>query len=70
MRIVEWGGLTIATAVCLNAGMPAVDDHWGDGPFLLAADIPVGAVRTLRDKGSEVWPGAWSAAHVMVNAGL
>jgi len=53
----------------VHSETPAVDEHWGDGPFLLAADIPVGAMRALRDRGSEVWPGAWSADHVRVVTG-
>lgn len=36
----------------------------GDGPLLIARDIPVGALRRMRQGGAEVWPGAWSAAHV------
>ena len=48
------------------AETPAVGMHWGEGPFLVAPDIPVGAIRALRERGSEVWPGAWSAGHVRV----
>lgn len=54
----------------VHSETPAVEDHWGEGPFLVASDIPVGEIRALRDRGSEVWPGAWSAGHVTVNPGL
>lgn len=52
----------------LFADIPAVEEHPGDGPFLLAEEVPVGTVRALRGAGSEVWPGAWSADHVRVVA--
>lgn len=48
------------------AETPPIDRHWGDGAMLLARDIPVGAIRALRERGSEVWPGAWTAGHVRV----
>ncbi|MEJ2677012.1 MAG: nitrilase-related carbon-nitrogen hydrolase [Acidihalobacter sp.] len=35
-----------------------------DGPLLIARDIPVADLRRMRQGGAEVWPGAWSAAHV------
>ena len=41
----------------------------GDGPFLIARDIPVGLIRQKRAGAAEVWPGAWSAAHVRVLTG-
>lgn len=53
----------------VHSETPAVEDHWGDGPFLLARDIPVGAIRALRDSGSEVWPGAWTATHIAIRSG-
>jgi predicted amidohydrolase len=52
----------------VHSETPAVEDHWGDGPFLLARDIPVGAIRALRDSGSEVWPGAWTAGHIAIRS--
>jgi len=48
------------------AETPAVGEHWGEGPMLIARDLPVGAIRVLRDRGSEVWPGTWGAGHVRV----
>ena len=36
----------------------------GDGPMLIARDVPVGACRALRRAGAEAWPGPWSADHV------
>jgi len=38
----------------------------GDGPFLIARDIPISEIRKKRAGEAEVWPGAWSAAHVSV----
>lgn len=38
----------------------------GDGPFLIARDIPIGEIRRKRAGEAEVWPGAWSAAHITV----
>lgn len=43
------------------AGMSATD---GDGPLLIARDIPLGQLRRTRNEDAEVWPGAWSASHV------
>ena len=51
------------------AETPAVEGHWGDGPFLVVPDVPVGAIRALRARGAEVWPGGWSADHVRVRTG-
>lgn len=42
---------------------PPVDGKGGEEPFLVA-DVPVATVRRLRKGGAEVWPGAWSAAHI------
>jgi predicted amidohydrolase len=41
----------------------------GEGPLLLARDLPLGTIRALRHGGAEVWPGAWSAAHVRLVRG-
>lgn len=38
----------------------------GPGPYLLCRDLPLGLVRRLRREGAEVWPGAWSAAHLVI----
>ncbi len=35
-----------------------------EGPLLIVADIPIAEIRALRNGAAEVWPGAWSAAHV------
>ena len=51
------------------AETPAVEGHWGDGQFLVVHDVPVGAIRALRARGAEVWPGGWSADHVRVRTG-
>jgi predicted amidohydrolase len=44
------------------------DGKQGDGPFLIARDIPLEIIRQKRAGAAEVWPGAWSAAHVSVTA--
>jgi predicted amidohydrolase len=36
----------------------------GAGPMLIASDLPIGLVRSLRRGKAEVWPGAWAADHV------
>lgn len=38
----------------------------GDGPLLIARDIPFAEIRRLREAGAEVWPGAWRADHIAV----
>ncbi|WP_119460495.1 nitrilase-related carbon-nitrogen hydrolase [Rhodospirillaceae bacterium SYSU D60014] len=38
----------------------------GPGPMLIARDLPVGLVRRLRQGDAEVWPGAWSAEHIVI----
>jgi predicted amidohydrolase len=38
----------------------------GAGPMLIASDLPVGLVRELRRGKAEVWPGAWTADHVLL----
>ena len=45
---------------------PGFDDG-ADGPLLIAEDVPVGLIRSLRNGDAEVWPGGWSAAHVSVH---
>jgi len=45
---------------------PTFDDG-GDGAMLVAKDVPVGLVRTLRNGDAEVWPGGWSADHIVIN---
>lgn len=52
----------------------AVEALWsaqvdGPGPLVLARDVPVGTIRELRHRGSEVWVGAWDAAGVDVREG-
>ncbi|MEJ8474526.1 nitrilase-related carbon-nitrogen hydrolase [Roseibium algae] len=37
----------------------------GENPFLFVT-VPVGKVRQLRDGEAEVWPGAWTAGHIVV----
>lgn len=38
----------------------------GDGPLLIARDLPVAEIRRLRHGAAEVWPGAWDAGHVKI----
>jgi len=44
--------------------IPALAEHEGDGPLMIAHDIPIAEIRRLRDTGAEVWPGAWRADHI------
>ena len=44
---------------------PTFDDG-ADGEVLIAKDVPIGLVRTLRNGEAEVWPGGWTAGHVSV----
>lgn len=38
----------------------------GAGPMLIASDLPIGLVRSLRRGKAEVWPGAWPADAVTI----
>ena len=53
-----------------STGVPAALSPTGRttglGPMLVASDLPVGIIRELRRGRAEVWPGAWSADHVIV----
>ncbi|MFO1070968.1 MAG: nitrilase-related carbon-nitrogen hydrolase [Geminicoccaceae bacterium] len=54
-----------------HAGV-AVEALWaartdGDGPLVLARDLPLGTVRALRHGDAEVWPGAWSADRIRIS---
>lgn len=40
----------------------------GDGPLLIVKDLPIAEIRALRGGKAEVWPGAWKADHVTVEA--
>ncbi|MEO1200609.1 MAG: nitrilase-related carbon-nitrogen hydrolase [Pseudomonadota bacterium] len=51
----------------IHAELPAVGTDDGDGPFLIARDVPIGAIRKLRSGAAEVWPGAWPGDHVTVS---
>jgi predicted amidohydrolase len=48
----------------IHAEIPMLAESEGDGPLLIARDVPVGACRALRRAGAEAWPGPWSADHV------
>lgn len=43
-----------------------LDRAEGEGPILLAKDLPLAAIRASRHGQAEVWPGAWRADHVDV----
>ncbi|MDX1711029.1 MAG: nitrilase-related carbon-nitrogen hydrolase [Rhodovibrionaceae bacterium] len=45
--------------------LPPRDFDDGPGPMLVA-EVPVAAIRALRNGAAEVWPGAWSAEHVEI----
>lgn len=49
----------------LGATAPVGEDP-GDGPLLIARNIPFAEIRRLREAGAEVWPGAWRADTVTV----
>ncbi|MGF1592205.1 MAG: nitrilase-related carbon-nitrogen hydrolase [Kiloniellaceae bacterium] len=49
----------------LDAVAPRGEDD-GDGPLLIARDIPIAEIRRLREAGAEVWPGAWRADHIAI----
>ncbi|MBD8875633.1 nitrilase-related carbon-nitrogen hydrolase [Roseibium polysiphoniae] len=55
----ELGFTGVAGAISATDGMAAEE------PFLIAK-VPVGTVRALRAGGGEVWPGGWSADHIVV----
>jgi predicted amidohydrolase len=48
----------------IHAAIAMIAETDGDGPMLIARDVPVGACRRLRRSGAEAWPGPWSADHV------
>lgn len=47
---------------------PATDGRQGE-EFFDIVDIPLGAVRDLRTRGGEVWPGSWQAADLRLAEG-
>lgn len=49
----------------LSAIPPQGEDD-GDGPLLIARDIPFAELRRLRETGAEVWPGAWRGDHIAI----
>lgn len=46
--------------------IPARRAVQGPGEMLLARDLPLGLIRSMRAGRAEVWPGAWSAEHVEI----
>ena len=48
----------------IHTEIPMLKETGGDGPLLIASDVPVGACRALRRAGAEAWPGPWDADHV------
>lgn len=49
------------------AAIPGAPTADGDGPMLIAKDVPVGFIREIRQGGrAEVWPGAWDADGVSI----
>ena len=51
----------------VHAEIPMLAESDGDGPLLIARDVPVGACRALRRNGAEAWPGPWDAGHVRLD---
>ena len=41
-----------------------LDSGDGVGPLVVVRDVPLGAIRSLRRRGGEVWPGAWDAGGI------
>jgi predicted amidohydrolase len=52
--------------VGLHDQIPPADSAEGEGPMLIARDVPIAEIRRLRGGAAEVWPGAWVADHVTV----
>jgi predicted amidohydrolase len=52
--------------VLADTGPLEPDD--GAGPLVVVGDVPLGAIRALRRSGAEVWPGAWDAGDVRIEA--
>lgn len=50
------------------AAIDPMGEHHGDGPILVAADLPVDTIRHLRAGAAEVWPGAWRADRLSIEA--
>ncbi|MCR9218627.1 MAG: nitrilase [Alphaproteobacteria bacterium] len=49
------------------AAVPGAAEAEGDGPMLIAKDVPVGLIRAIRAGGrAEVWPGAWESDGVTI----
>jgi predicted amidohydrolase len=48
----------------LGPALLAEDGGQGDGPLLIASNLPVGHCRALRQGAAEVWPGPWRADHL------
>ncbi|WP_417452353.1 nitrilase-related carbon-nitrogen hydrolase [Kiloniella sp.] len=42
------------------------DTTVGQGPLIVAKDVPFAEIRRLRNGKAEVWPGAWDADHIFV----
>lgn len=51
--------------VGLHDEVPPSGHAEGEGPLLIARDLPLGEIRRLRAGAAEVWPGAWDAGHVV-----
>lgn len=52
----------------LFAELPPIGGHDADGLMLIARDVPLRAIRSLREAGAaEVWPGAWKADGVSIS---
>ncbi len=53
-----------------DTGLAASIGPWhdvaGPGPMLIARDLPIDRARAARRGGAEVWPGAWSAEHIVI----
>lgn len=52
----------------IHASIDPTGDTEDDGPMLIARDLPVDTIRALRAGGAEVWPGAWRADRLRIEA--
>lgn len=50
----------------LGPALVAEDGGRGEGPLLIASNLPVGHCRSLRQGAAEVWPGPWRADHLVL----
>jgi hypothetical protein len=50
----------------LGPALAPADGGTDDGPLLIASGLPIEHCRTLRAGAAEVWPGPWTADHLIL----